>query len=1055
MANFITEDDIEQTILNKLKQTPFDYDIIVCDSDPAKRDDLNDGTNRSSKKECILPSVLLDSLIRLNPKVSEDKLKEVVQEYRRDFSGTDIVDTNYSLYKMIRNSKKIDVIKNGKKDFDFIKFIDFERPENNNFTAVSQMWIQGRYNYRRPDVLIFINGLPLVFIELKNSIIKVQEAYDKNLQDYKRDIPNLFAFNQICVLSNGIETRVGAFNAYYEHFFEWLKVEEGQKINRGEIKDKGLSIQILLDGLFVKEKLIDYIENFILFENKKIKIIAKNHQYIGVNNLMESVYNRKELNGKLGVFWHTQGSGKSYSMIMFSRKVKRKVVGNFTFLIITDREDLDTQIFKNFFRTEVIGEKEECRPKDSKQLREFLQDNKPFIFTLIHKFRYDKTKKYPVLTTRDDIFVLVDEAHRTQYKDLAENMRIALPNANFVAFTGTPLLGKRRLTNQWFGDYVSEYNFAQSVEDGSTVPLFYSRRVPEVGLENNFLDDDVVDIIENENLNEDETRLLENSSSRILEVIKRNDRLEKVAKDIAHHFPRRGFLGKALVVSVDKFTAVRMYDKVKHYWDIEIQDLIKERNQAVTKEERDKLTDIINYMSNVDMAVVISVNEGEDVKKFADQGLDLQKHIDKMNSLVDGRDLEDRFKDPEDNLSLVFVCAMWLTGFDVKNLSTLYLDKPMKSHTLMQAIARANRVYPGKPCGIIVDYVNVFKYMREALRDYATGDDEGEFPAKDMGQLISMLEDSITEGDEFLKSLGIVLTNIIDGEDTFDKLERLRGAYDKIVELDESKDRFKVITNTMINLYESSKPEIFEMDWINPKFSPLVYLHGLLHNTIDDEKIGRARKRMQQVLDGSVSANELVINEDSVQYNYAITGTKVIDLSKIDFEELRQEIKRTPYKAIEIDDMKGFIESFKEGITSTKELLDIDDDRYAELPEGLQKLYLAYDTARNEAWEYHYSPFLCKEDKQEAADRMNKAYQEFKQALFQKLHVQDGQDLNPIGIVRELPSEGYKDFNDELLEKKQYSMTDVVETAFDENGVSLTEEREEENEETKKSGLKR
>ena len=248
--------------------------------------------------------------------------------------------------------------------------------------------------------------------------------------------------------------------------------------------------------------------------------------------------------------------------------------------------------------------------------------------------------------------------------------------------------------------------------------------------------------------------LLENSSSRILEVIKRNDRLEKVAKDIAHHFPRRGFLGKALVVSVDKFTAVRMYDKVKHYWDIEIQDLIKERNQAVTKEERDKLTDIINYMSNVDMAVVISVNEGEDVKKFADQGLDLQKHIDKMNSLVNGRDLEDRFKDPEDNLSLVFVCAMWLTGFDVKNLSTLYLDKPMKSHTLMQAIARANRVYPGKPCGIIVDYVNVFKYMREALRDYATGDDEGEFPAKDMGQLISMLEDSITEGDEFLKSLG-------------------------------------------------------------------------------------------------------------------------------------------------------------------------------------------------------------------------------------------------------------------------------------------------------------
>ena len=238
-----------------------------------------------------------------------------------------------------------------------------------------------------------------------------------------------------------------------------------------------------------------------MFENQSIKIIAKNHQYLGVNNLIESVKDRKALAGKLGVFWHTQGSGKSYSMVMFTRKVKRKIEGNFTFLIITDRDDLDTQIHKNFVRTEVIGDKEECQPKNGAQLREYLQTNKSFIFTLIHKFNYDKTKKYPVLSERDDIIVLVDEAHRTQYKSLAENMRTALPNANYIAFTGTPLLGSKRLTNQWFGNYVSEYNFAQSVEDGSTVPLFYSRRVPEVWLENDFLDDDVLDIIEDENLN--------------------------------------------------------------------------------------------------------------------------------------------------------------------------------------------------------------------------------------------------------------------------------------------------------------------------------------------------------------------------------------------------------------------------------------------------------------------------------------------------------------------------------------------------------------------------
>ena len=257
MAKFITEDDIEKAILETLKERPFNYDIIVCDSDPAKRDDLNDGTGRSSKRECVLPDILFESLKRLNPHVSVDKLKDIVQEYKKDYTGTDIVATNYSLYQMIRNNKKIDVIKNGKKDFEFVKFIDFDNAENNTFTAVSQMWIQGRYNYRRPDVLLFVNGLPLVFIELKNSVVKVQEAYDKNLQDYKRDIPNLFAFNQICVLSNGIETRLGAFNACYEHFFEWLKIhDEKEKVDRKAIKESGLSIQRLIYGLFEKNNLI-------------------------------------------------------------------------------------------------------------------------------------------------------------------------------------------------------------------------------------------------------------------------------------------------------------------------------------------------------------------------------------------------------------------------------------------------------------------------------------------------------------------------------------------------------------------------------------------------------------------------------------------------------------------------------------------------------------------------------------------------------------------------------------------------------------------------------
>lgn len=914
MRNFISEDDIEQAILSELKEEPYKYDIIICDADPSKRDDLNDGTGRASKKECVLPAVLEQSLRRINPNIGQEHIDRIVKTLRQDYTGTDIVATNYKLYQQIRNNIKITVRRNGKEDFDFVKLVDFEHPENNTFTAVSQMWIQGKVYYRRPDILIFINGLPMVFIELKNSIVKVEEAYNKNLKDYINDIPNLFAFNQICVLSNGLETKLGAFNSTYDFFFEWLKVHsEKEKLDRKAIESAetvgNSSIRYFVEGLLNKNRLIDYIENFILFDNQRTKIIAKNHQYLGVNNLMASVENRKELNGKLGVFWHTQGSGKSYSMVMFARKVKRKITGNFTFLIITDRDDLDTQIHKNFVRTEVIGSKEECQPKNSAQLREFLQTNKAFIFTLIHKFRYDKGKKYPVLSTRNDIIVLVDEAHRTQYKDLAENMRTALPNANYIAFTGTPLLGSKRLTNQWFGDYVSEYNFAQSVEDGSTVPLFYSRRVPEVGLQNDFLDDDVVEIIEDENLNEDETRLLENSASRILEVIKRDDRLDKIAQDIAHHFPRRGFLGKGMVVSVDKYTAVKMYDKVQHYWGIEKQKIMQERNQAKTKEEKDNLTHILNYMNSVEMAVIIS-EEADENDKFSKQGLDISKHRQKMNAISpEGYDIEDRFKDPNDNLQLVFVCAMWLTGFDVKSLSTLYLDKPMKGHTLMQAIARANRVFPGKSCGIIVDYVNVFKYMKKALTEYATGDNGSEFPAKDIDKLLGYIDATIDEADSFLFSRGIDIGAIVENASTFDRLDELRNAYNTIIANDDDQEKFKVILNTLINLYDASKPEVFEKNWSNSKFSPLVYLHGLFHNTIDDAKIARARLRMSQVLDGSVSTSDSFVHylaEPKTQY--VIHGTKVIDLSKVDVEQLRKEIKTAQYKAVEIDDLKQYIE---------------------------------------------------------------------------------------------------------------------------------------------------
>ena len=945
---FISEDDIEKSILKKIEDEKLGYNILKLDASPDKMDVLPDGTGRSDKKECVLPLALWESLKRINPNIKESFLKEVYNSLIADYTDTDIIQSNYDLYKKVRDGVKVTFTnEKGVEDFTFVKLVDFDNPENNEFTAVSQMWIKGRFKWRRPDILIFINGMPFVFIELKNSTRKVEEGYSDNLTNYKKDIPNLFALNQICVLSNGLETRIGSFSSPYDFFFEWLKVDsEDEKPDRKKIYEDGTSVYYFVKGLLRKDRLIDYIENFIVFDNGKrlAKIIAKNHQYIGVNNLMESLNNRKELKGKLGVFWHTQGSGKSYSMVFFARKVTRKVPGNFSFLVITDRDDLDAQIHKTFIRCEVVGSKDECKPANSTKLREYLASNKPYVFTLIHKFRLDKKKDekvYPMLTDRDDIIVLVDEAHRTEYADLAENMRNALPKANFVAFTGTPLLGTKRKTNQWFGDYVSIYDFKQSVDDGATVPLYYSRRVPEVGLTNNFLDDDVVSIIEQNDLNEKEATLVEDSHSRILEVIKREDRLKKIAKDIAHHFPRRGYLGKGMVVCVDKYTAVKMYDLVQHYWDEEKLQLIIDRNNAKTEEERKMLTRAFNYMNKVKMAVVISENGDDD--KFTSRGLDIEKHRAEMQRVDEnGYDIEDRFKDPDNPFSLVFVCAMWLTGFDVQNLSTVYLDKPMKSHTLMQAIARANRVYSGKECGLIIDYINIFSYMKKALGDYATGDGGDDLPVKNMEELMTYLDATIAEGDNLLREQGYLLDELIEEQDTEARLEKLREIYNALILNKEVSNKFKVITNLMNNIYEASKPEIFDYHWTNELHAPLVYLNGLFTNSINDKKVEKARRMLSKILDSSVVSKD----SEEEETDLIINGEKVIDLSKIDFDNLKQEFRQVKYKEIQINDIKAYIEKLLEQMMNRNKTRRKFAERY-------QSIIDNYNSGTNDA-EYYF-----------------------------------------------------------------------------------------------------
>ncbi|KRE73913.1 type I restriction endonuclease subunit R [Paenibacillus sp. Soil750] len=897
MPRIITEDMIEQATIKLLVESN-GYNAMNCFT--PEKETLPDGTGRENKKQVVLQSILFKMLCKINPTIPVATIKSVVETLRHTPHTADLMAINCTNYQMLRTGITVKYEVNGKQESNTLNIIDYKEPLNNNFTVVSQMWIKGEAHWRRPDLIIFINGLPLVFIELKNSNILVKNAYDKNLTDYLKDIPYLFDYNQICVLSNGVETRVGSFKAGYEHFFEWLKVDsEKEKPNREQIKENGISIELLINGLLKKESLIDYIENFILFDRRRTKIIAKNHQFLGINKAFYSFVNRESLKGKLGVFWHTQGSGKSYSMVMFARKIKHKCAGNFTFLVVTDRQDLDDQLYKNFLRTEFIAKDEDVRPANSAKLREQLATNKSIIFTMIHKFRYDKGKKYPILSERKDIIVMVDEAHRTQYKDLAENMRNGLPNAQYIAFTGTPLLGSKRLTSAWFGDYVSEYNFSQSIEDGATVPLYYTKRVPTVELSNEFLDSDFSEILEKDNLTDEEQKRLENHYAKELEVIKRDDRLETIAQDIAYHFPRRGFLGKGMVICVDKFTAVRMYDKVAHYWKEEIKRLNKEIKTEKDGEKRLELKRIVDYMREVQMAVVISYEDGEE-EKFADQGLSIKKHRDYMNAVDDnGFDLEDHFKNEKHPFQLVFVCSMWLTGFDAPSVSTMYLDKPMQGHTLMQTIARANRVFPGKDNGIIVDYLDVFKYMKRALADYATSEEEN-MPVKDIEKLVDLLNQAIDNTTLFCGSIGIDLNELITKNDTFKKLDLFEGFANTILQNDEWKNEFKVYSNTVEMLYESLRPDIFKMDWTNPLKEAILYLRGIIAGKIRPDKLEEARKKIDTLLDQSVVAEQAAVYE-------LAKHSKEIDLSKLNIDELREQFKKIKYKNIEIANLRDYI----------------------------------------------------------------------------------------------------------------------------------------------------
>jgi type I restriction enzyme R subunit len=856
---------------------------------------------RESETQVILTRRLRAALVALNPGLPADAYAQAVEQLAQDRSKQIAVNANRDFYRMLKDGVKVKVPdERGGHSTETLRVIDWATPAHNEFFLASQMWVAGDMYRRRCDLLAFVNGLPLVFIELKKPAVPLRSAFDDNLRDYRgQSVPQLFHPNAFILLSNGSDTKVGTLTSAWEHFFDWKRVADEDEAGK-------VSLERALRGLLEPARLLDYIENFTVFEEGKgglVKKTAKNHQVLGVNKsiarLVELRETEKLERKRLGVFWHTQGSGKSLSMVFFTQKVLRKVLGSCTFVIVTDREELDDQISKTFKATGATA-REDVRATSGEHLKELLRGNERCIFTLIQKFRNEPGQPYPELSSRSDVIVITDEAHRSQYDIFALNMRNALPNAGFIGFTGTPLIkGEEERTREVFGDYVSVYDFARSIEDGATVPLYYENRIPEVQLTNQELNRDLEALLEAAELDEAQEKKLEREFGREYHIITREDRLEAIAKDLVAHFTGRGYRGKAMMVCIDKATAVRMFDKVQAHWKAEIARLKAALEQA-QGDAREALIARIHLMQTTDMAVVVSQgqNEVEDLKA---KGLDIVPHRQRMLK----ESLDEKFKEEKDDLRLVFVCAMWITGFDVPTCSTIYLDKPMRAHTLMQTIARANRVAPGKESGLIVDYVGIFRALQSALATYARpaagrpggARGEGDGPILDKAELVAALNAALNEVVGFAQVRGVALEAIARAQG-FVRIGLIDDAVEAFLGSEADKEHFLQLASRVSRLFKAILPDAAANE-LAPLSVLVSYLAAKIHAETDPPDISAVMSDVEALLNDSIAT-------EGYRIGPASNPEALVNLSEIDFTALQAKFAQG-HKRTEAEKLKRLI----------------------------------------------------------------------------------------------------------------------------------------------------
>ena len=853
---------------------------------------VNGTLGRTNYHEVLLTRHLTQALKRLNPWLTDKQSQECTEHMTERMSSQTLMQINEQKYQLIRDGIPVTRVKpNGETEEVRAKVIDFASPDKNEFLCVRELQVHGALYRRRADIVGFVNGIPLLFMELKNHDVEVVDAFNKNYRDYLDTIPQLFYHNAFIMFSNGLEARVGTIDSKWEFFHEWKRLTE---MDAGNIE-----LPTMLRGICKKENFLDLLENFILYDHSggaTAKILARNHQFLGVNQAVEMYRNRQYLNGKLGVFWHTQGSGKSYSMLFLAQKIRRKFEGSPTFLVLTDRDELNKQISDTFENCGLLGNVKAKKfiASSGEDLKTKLKGNPSFIFSLIQKF--NDANAEPIYPDHD-IIVMSDEAHRTQNGIFADNLMHMLPTAHRIGFTGTPLLSNDNITARTFGGYVSIYDFKRAVEDKATVPLYYENRGEKLqDLKNPEINEEIAAALEQAgDLDASQLAKLEHEFSKEVHLLTAPKRLRIVAQDFVHHYSDLWTSGKAMFVCYNKVTCVRMFDYVKEFWQREIQLLEQAIGKCGSQQEVQEMQRKLAWMKETDMAVVISQEQNE-MQTFQKWGLDIRPHRERMEK----EELDKQFKDADSKLRVVFVCAMWLTGFDVKTLSCLYLDKPMKAHTLMQTIARANRVAEGKTNGLVVDYIGIVKALRQALADYTAnpeGGNDGNDPTVDKKELIKRVLETIAAAAAFLKEHDFELDSLIRAE-SFEKLSLLKEAANAMCETAEIHKTYSTYATTLLKLWKYLDREDVTLEMKQQKDAIEAIYKELLK-----------KRKHADITDLSVAINKIVNEHLEVESNQTMVAeSRRFDISGINFDLLRREFAKSREKNLVLKDIQELLQ---------------------------------------------------------------------------------------------------------------------------------------------------